>query len=154
MSSAKITSVRAELKSLWDWGDGDLKTWEPPDAANFGRRVGVFIGWEGDSRSDMFNALVCSPVWLAEHIATLDLPYAEGNLKPWTGYMTLEAILRSEPALDHDELTAGQQFPVIFGTGLLLMRRWDHAALERTIRELCTAVEGPNWGQSPPGSVD
>jgi hypothetical protein len=61
--------VKAEIKSIfsWDVPDGDLEQWTPSEK-DFGIYVMLFIGTEGDNRSDCFGLLLCTPSWFAKKI--------------------------------------------------------------------------------------
>jgi len=61
--------MKAEIKSIfsWDVPNGDLEGWTPPER-DFGIYVMLFIGAEGDHRSDRFGLLLCTPGWFADKL--------------------------------------------------------------------------------------
>ncbi len=61
--------MKAQLKSIfsYDVPDGDLERWVPPKK-DFGINVMLFIGWEGENKSDCFNTLLCTPGWFAQYL--------------------------------------------------------------------------------------
>ena len=61
--------MKAEIKSIfsWDVPNGDLEHWTPPEK-DFGIFLMLFIGTEGDKKSDCFDLLVCTPGWLSKEL--------------------------------------------------------------------------------------
>lgn len=63
--------MKAELKSIfsYDIPNDNLEEWVPP-ANDFGIYVMLFIGIEGDEKSDCFHLLLCTPGWFARYLET------------------------------------------------------------------------------------
>jgi hypothetical protein len=57
--------MKAELKALHS-PDLDLEHDRPSDDSNFGLLVQIMIGPKGEDSSDTFDAIYCTPTWLAE----------------------------------------------------------------------------------------
>jgi len=61
--------LKPELKPIfsWDVPNFDLEHWMPPDP-DFGVHVMLFIGSQGDDKSDCFDLLLCTPRWFASRL--------------------------------------------------------------------------------------
>ena len=65
--------MRAELKSIFSFdviaetGTGDLRDWNP-SGRDFGIGVTLFVGWQGDERSDAFDMFLCTPGFFAARV--------------------------------------------------------------------------------------
>ena len=60
--------MRADLRGL-DTADapgGDLRAYQPGDAAHFALAITASIGATGETGAELFQFTVCSPSWLAE----------------------------------------------------------------------------------------
>jgi hypothetical protein len=59
--------MRCELRSLWspDVASGSLGDFEPADPSAFGLFVQAAIGPVDGEGEEVFDLMVCSPVWLA-----------------------------------------------------------------------------------------
>lgn len=115
--------MRAELKSLFSFECREgLEQYEPEDPECFCIRVMVFIGTSDDDTSDAFEALVCTPSWLGEHLADPRLRQLQPRAWTW------------------------QPRDLEFGNQFLFMRRWDYPMLHDTLTHFCAAFEAPDWG--------
>jgi hypothetical protein len=115
-------SIVAELKELVVMGEDRRPSDAVPDVGNFGVVVWAFIGPKTGTYSDRFDLVVCSPAWLSRRLES-------GTYHQW--------IFGADARPD----------PVLIGSGLWLMTRWDRGELEAEIRSVCDDCSpGPDWG--------
>lgn len=112
--------------------------WTPPDPENFRVNGMVFAGADPDGPGDSFDFELCTPRWLADHF---------DDHVPMSGRM-LQFITspHSELPLVHGVGSwwfADNQ--VLIPRGLILVRRWDPALVERAVREAFGTVTAPTW---------
>jgi hypothetical protein len=62
-------SVKGELRGLYspDIPETDLESFRPEDGDNFALLVTAFVGPSDAPGEEMFDFVVCTPRWLAEH---------------------------------------------------------------------------------------
>jgi hypothetical protein len=67
-------SVKGELRGLYspDIPETDLESFRPEDGDNFALLVTAFVGPSDAPGEEMFDFVVCTPRWLAEHPARED----------------------------------------------------------------------------------
>jgi hypothetical protein len=110
--------MRAHLKSLHSMElDGPLDSFRPDDPEHFGISIMAFIGSTDDGPADSFDALVCTPSWLAEH-------FQDPRISRWKFEL---------PGL-------------MFGSRFIFMERWDYPALLSAVSGLCAFHEADDWG--------
>ncbi len=120
-------SVVAEVKSVLAFGEGvpgsaALDGYAPANREHFGFRAQVFIGQQGDDRSDSFDITVCSPSWFAEGVSQ-------------QGLGRFNRLLRALPE------------GVLPGAGIWFMRQWERSEFETALNAVCDAASGgPDWG--------
>ena len=99
----------------------DARNIRPADPLYFGIDVHAYIGEPGARGSDEFHVVVCSPSWFAEYAST------------GAGWSFLTTPLDASP--------------VLLGTGVWFMRRWDADQFLSMIDEICDGASGgPTWG--------
>lgn len=109
--------MKPEIKQIYSPDvPAGLDAWHPGDSSKFGIRLQVFIGAHDDDKFDSFDAVVCTPNWLAEK---------------WEAGWFADS-----------RLTDG----VLSGHGVLLMKEWDHSELLSALEKLVEQVEGNTWG--------
>jgi hypothetical protein len=95
--------------------DLELRSFVPKDPTLFAIHVQALIGTADSDPGDLFDVLVCSPTWLAQHF---------------------------DQTLLVDRLSEGT---VLLGRHYWLMERWDYRAVERAIDQLVGGATGPSW---------
>jgi Immunity protein 8 len=110
--------MRAELKGFMLWTDPRqaLAEFVPADVEYFGLSCSAWIGPVGDDDQTAFDFKVCTPRWLADN-------FNDRRLTHWT--------------YDSGNL--------LYGSGLILMERWDFAELEASVKRICEDAIGQDW---------
>jgi Immunity protein 8 len=122
-----VTSVSLKVRD-WMVFDGDGRglvaldksdPLSPPDPEKFCFKMSIYVGTGDPEGVDLFDLMVCSPSWLADHVSS----DSWGRLYPWP-----------RPS-------------VVVGTGIWFMKRWDEEEFEVALKDLCSELSpGPNWG--------
>lgn len=111
--------------------------WAPADPGHFHVDGTVFVGPAADGPSDAFDFELCTPSWLAEHF---DDRAASSPPPP--------QVPGPEPTPPVQRGVGRWWFGehrVLFGRGLILVRRWDRELIERAIGEAFADLAGPTW---------
>jgi len=99
---------------------GDLEDPRPRDPEHFAYSMEAYIGDRDGDAADLFDGMVCSQSWLAARLLRDD-----------------------EIGTQH---LAHFPSPAIITNTPWIMRRWDRAEIERTVRLICDKYSpGPDW---------
>jgi hypothetical protein len=121
---------------------GDLRDWSPADHEYFGVRIQVILSPPNSTAQDSFDGGVCTPRWFADRFDETELRrWASTPLDGETAFGQLTGTRDLSTFAGVSEESA----PLLFGRGIIFMRRWDYAKLKGTIQELCARAEGPDW---------
>lgn len=110
--------MRARLKSLFSSDINEpLESFQPNNPEHFGFGLQAFIGSTDEDTADSFDAVVCTPSWLAEH-------FDDKRVGRW----------EFEPP------------GLLFGSRFILMKRWDYSTLLSAVTDLCAFRNANDWG--------
>jgi hypothetical protein len=98
--------MRAELRGFYinDAPEVDPEVFEPDDAETFGVSITAFVGPNDEGGEEMFDFVVCSARWLAEHPPEKGFWFLRNHLllTRWD-YGVLDRALRDLCAHTHGE---------------------------------------------------
>lgn len=129
--------VRLTVHSVFIYQDTGPK-WAPDDPTHFYAAGMVFAGTEpNDGRADAFDFELCTPSWLAEHF--------DDQVAPTPQLVQAQRPALTPPTRNRVGKWWFGERRVLFGRGLILVRRWDRHLIERAIAEAFASVAAPTW---------
>lgn len=132
-SDGPVTLTVHSVFFFRDTGPG----WAPPNPHHFHEEGMVFAGPGADGSADAFDVEVCTPSWLTEHFDQLAAPSSQSRTGP--------GPTQTPPVDDRVGRWWFGARRVLFGRGLILVRRWDREVIEQAIAEAFAAVTAPTW---------